>query len=181
MAADSGRMVWMDMEMTGLDPDRHVALEIATIVTNADLDVIAEGPVLAIARSDEELARIDDWSLRVHSESGLLERAQASGVSVREAERRTLAFLREWVREKRAPLCGNSVHQDRLFLRAEMPELEAYLNYRIVDVSSVKELVKRWYPRLPPLVKRRSHLALDDIHESIAELRYYRERVFRPG
>ena len=102
-------------------------------------------------------------------------------MSVGEAERRTLAFLREWVREKKAPLCGNSVHQDRLFLRAEMPDLEAYLNYRIVDVSSVKELVRRWYPRLPPLVKRRSHLALDDIHESIAELRYYRDRVFRPG
>ena len=167
------------MEMTGLDPDRHVTLEIATIVTDADLEVLAEGPVIAVARADEEMARIDDWSLRVHTESGLLERVSLSSVSVAEAERRTLEFLRDWVGEKEAPLCGNSVHQDRLFLRAEMPDLEAYLNYRIVDVSSIKELVKRWYPRLPPLIKRRSHLALDDIHESIEELRYYRERIFR--
>ena len=169
------------MEMTGLDPDIHVTLEIAVVVTNADLEVIAEGPVIAVARSDEEMSRIDDWSLRVHTESGLMERVQRSSVSVAEAERRTLEFLREWVGEKEAPLCGNSVHQDRLFLRAEMPDLEAYLNYRIVDVSSIKELVKRWYPRLPPLVKRRSHLALDDIRESIDELQYYRERVFRRG
>ncbi len=167
------------MEMTGLDPERHVALEIATIVTDADLEVLAEGPVIAVARADEEMARIDEWSLRVHTESGLLERVSLSSVSVAEAERRTLEFLRDWVGEKEAPLCGNSVHQDRLFLRAEMPDLEAYLNYRIVDVSSIKELVKRWYPRLPPLIKRRSHLALDDIHESIEELRYYRERIFR--
>ena len=169
------------MEMTGLDPEIHVTLEIAVVVTDADLEVIAEGPVIAVARSDEEMARIDDWSLRVHTESGLLERVQRSSVGVAEAERRTLEFLREWVGEKEAPLCGNSVHQDRLFLRAEMPDLEAYLNYRIVDVSSIKELVKRWYPRLPPLVKRRSHLALDDIRESIDELQYYRERIFRRG
>ena len=169
------------MEMTGLDPDIHVTLEIAVIVTNADLEVVAEGPVIAVARSDEEMARIDDWSLRVHSESGLLERVRRSSVGVAEAERRTLEFLREWVGEKEAPLCGNSVHQDRLFLRAEMPELEAYLNYRIVDVSSIKELVRRWYPRMPLLVKRRSHLALDDIRESIEELQFYRERVFRRG
>lgn len=169
------------MEMTGLDPEIHVTLEIAVVVTNADLEVVAEGPVIAVARSDEEMARIDDWSLRVHAESGLLERVRRSSVGVAEAERRTLEFLREWVGEREAPLCGNSVHQDRLFLRAEMPELESYLNYRIVDVSSIKELVKRWYPRLPPLVKRRSHLALDDIRESIEELQFYRERVFRRG
>lgn len=179
--ANSGRLVWIDMEMTGLDPEIHVTLEIAVVVTNADLEVVAEGPVIAVARSDEEMARIDDWSLRVHAESGLLERVRRSSVGVAEAERRTLEFLREWVGEREAPLCGNSVHQDRLFLRAEMPELESYLNYRIVDVSSIKELVKRWYPRLPPLVKRRSHLALDDIRESIEELQFYRERVFRRG
>ena len=179
--ANSGRLVWIDMEMTGLDPEIHVTLEIAVIVTNADLEVIAEGPVIAVARSDEEMARIDDWSLRVHSESGLLERVRRSPVGVAEAERRTLEFLREWVGEREAPLCGNSVHQDRLFLRAEMPDLESYLNYRIVDVSSIKELVKRWYPRMPMLVKRRSHLALDDIRESIEELQFYRERVFRRG
>lgn len=168
------------MEMTGLLPDRHVTLEIATLITDADLEVVAEGPVIAIARSDEEMANIDDWSLRTHTGSGLLERVQASTTGLAEAEQRTLDFVREWVRKKKAPLCGNSVHQDRLFLRAEMPKLEAYLNYRIVDVSTIKELVKRWYPHLPPHRKRRTHLALDDIRESIEELRYYREHIFVP-
>ena len=176
--ADLGRLVWIDMEMTGLDPDRHVTLEIATLITDPYLQVLAEGPVVAVARSDEEMARIDDWSLRTHTDSGLLERVQASAIGVEEAERLTLDFVREWVDEKKAPLCGNSVHQDRLFLRAEMPSLEAYLNYRIVDVSTIKELVKRWYPDLPSHRKRRAHLALDDIHESIDELRYYREHIF---
>ena len=176
--ADSGRLVWIDMEMTGLNPDRHVTLEIATIVTDAELEIIAEGPVLVVARSDEEMSRIEEWSLRTHTDSGLLARVQESSMNVAEAEQLTLDFVREWVGEKEAPLCGNSVHQDRLFLRAEMPALEAYLNYRIVDVSSIKELVKRWYPKLPPHRKRRSHLALDDIHESIEELRYYRDHIF---
>ena len=166
------------MEMTGLDPDRHVTLEIATLITDAYLETLAEGPVIAVTRSDEEMDRIDDWSLRTHTDSGLLERVQASTTGIAEAERLTLDFVREWVNEKKAPLCGNSVHQDRLFLRAEMPTLEAYLNYRIVDVSTIKELVKRWYPSLPPHRKRRSHLALDDIRESIEELQYYREHIF---
>lgn len=176
--ADSGRLVWIDMEMTGLDPDRHVTLEIATLITDADLEVVAEGPVIAVKRSDDEMARIDDWSLRTHTDSGLLARVQESTIGIEEAERLTLDFVREWVKEKKAPLCGNSVHQDRLFLRAEMRTLEAYLNYRIVDVSTIKELVKRWYPDLPPHRKRRAHLALDDIRESIEELRYYREHIF---
>lgn len=176
--AKSGRMVWIDMEMTGLDPERHVVLEIATIVTDAELDIVAEGPVFAVARSNEELDRIDAWSLNTHTESGLLERVKASRVSIDEAERETLSFIKDWVGAKEAPLCGNSVHQDRLFLSKEMPGLESYLHYRIVDVSSVKELVSRWYPSLRAPLKKGGHRALDDIRESIAELRFYRERVF---
>ena len=179
--ADSGRLVWVDMEMTGLDPNRHVTLEIATIITDADLQVIAEGPVIAVRRTQEELDRIDGWSLNTHTASGLLVRVEASSIDVAEAERLTLDFVRQWVAEKEAPLSGNSVHQDRLFLTREMPALESYLNYRIVDVSSVKELVKRWYPNLPTFQKKRNHLALDDIRESIQELSYYREHVFVRG
>ena len=159
------------MEMTGLDPNRHVTLEIATIITDADLQVIAEGPVIAVRRTQEELDRIDDWSLKTHMASGLLTRVEASSIDVAEAERLTLDFVRQWVAEKEAPLSGNSVHQDRLFLAREMPALESYLNYRIVDVSSVKELVKRWYPNLPTFQKKGNHLALDDIRESIEELK----------
>ena len=178
--AESGRMVWIDMEMTGLDPKRHVTLEIATLITDADLNVIAEGPVIPVARTAEELAAIDDWSRKTHTDTGLLRRVHASQADVREAERLTLEFVRQWVGPQESPLCGNSVHQDRLFLMKEMQELEAYLHYRIVDVSTVKELVRRWYPDLKPPPKKGSHRALDDIRESIAELRFYRERVFTP-
>ncbi|MEK9659536.1 MAG: oligoribonuclease [Chloroflexota bacterium] len=172
-------LVWVDLEMTGLDPSRHVIIEVASIVTDAHLNVLAEGPVLAVRRTEEELARIDEWSLGTHTASGLLERVRASEVDIAEAERRTLAFVREYVGEKAAPLCGNSVHQDRLFIAREMPAFDAYLHYRIVDVSSVKELVRRWYPRtLQAPSKKRTHLAMDDIMESIEELRWYRQRVF---
>ena len=177
--AETDLLVWMDLEMTGLSPERHVIIEIATLITNAGLDVIAEGPVLPVRRSEEELARIEPWSLRTHTASGLLERVRASTVDLHEAERLTLDFVRAWVGERAAPLCGNSVHQDRLFLAREMPALEGYLHYRIVDVSSIKELVRRWYPnglQAPP--KRGTHQALDDIQESIAELRWYKEHVF---
>ena len=166
------------MEMTGLDPERHVVIEIATLVTDGELDVLAEGPVIPIARSREEMERIDEWSLKTHTGSGLLERVGASTVDVAEAERRTLDFVKQWVGPREAPLCGNSVHQDRLFLMKEMKALEAYLHYRIVDVSSVKELVRRWYPGLRVPAKKGAHRALDDIRESIEELRFYRERVF---
>jgi oligoribonuclease len=175
----SAPLVWVDLEMTGLDPARHVIIEVASIVTDAHLNVIAEGPVLAVRRTDEELARIDEWSLRTHKASGLLARVRESAVDIAEAERRTLDFVREYVGEKASPLCGNSVHQDRLFIAREMPAFDAYLHYRIVDVSSVKELVRRWYPfSLQAPNKKGSHLALDDIRESIEELRWYRQRVF---
>ena len=175
---DAQRMVWIDLEMTGLDPSRHVIVEIATIVTDGQLEVLAEGPVLAVCRADEELARIDPWSDRTHTASGLLQRVHESTIDVQEAERQTLAFVRQWVGEKATPLCGNSVHQDRLFLAKEMPGLESHLHYRNVDVSTVKELVRRWYPGVQAPPKKGSHLALDDIRESIEELRWYRENVF---
>jgi oligoribonuclease len=173
------RLVWVDLEMTGLDPGPHRIIEIATVVTDSDLQVLAEGPVLAIRQPPEIIAAMDGWSRSTHTVSGLLARVAASNVDTAEAERRTLAFIREWVDQGASPLCGNSVHQDRRFLVGEMPELNAYLHYRLIDVSSVKELVRRWYPpefQAPP--KRGSHQALDDIRESIAELRWYRERVF---
>ena len=176
--AESDRLVWIDMEMTGLDPERHVVLEIATLVTDGDLNVLAEGPVVAVARAEEELARIDEWSLKTHTASGLLERVSASRVGVDEAERRTLDFVKQWVGPGEAPLCGNSVHQDRLFLMREMPALEAHLHYRNVDVSTLKELVRRWYPALKLPTKKGAHRALDDIRESIDELRFYRRQVF---
>ncbi len=176
--AESGRLVWIDLEMTGLDPERHVVIEIATVITDGDLNILAEGPAGAIARSEDELEPIDEWSRKTHTASGLLDRVRASTTGVAEAERQALDFLKEWVGAQEAPLCGNSVHQDRLFLMREMPELESYLHYRIVDVSSVKELARRWYPNLKVPVKQGTHRALDDIRESIEELRFYRQQVF---
>lgn len=177
---DKDRLVWIDMEMTGLDPIRHVVIEIATIVTDADLSILAEGPVIAIRRSDEEMDRIDDWSLHTHEASGLLKRVQESPYGISDAERETMRFLTQWVPAGKVPLCGNSVHQDRLFIAREMPALNAHLHYRIVDVSSIKELVTRWYPdSLRPPSKKRAHTALEDIRESINELRWYRQHIFR--
>lgn len=175
-----GTLVWIDLEMTGLDPDRYTILEIATIVTADDLTLVAEGPTFAIHHPDEVLEAMEAWSAEQHRASGLTERARRSTVSMREAEERTLDFLRRHVPAQTSPLCGNSVCQDRRFLARHMPELERYLHYRIIDVSTVKELVRRWYPEGPqPPEKRKTHRALDDIRESIAELRFYRDRFFR--
>ncbi len=173
------RLVWIDLEMTGLEPETCTILEIATIVTSADLEIVATGPNLAIHHPDEVLEAMDEWNTTHHTESGLVERVRASEISLAEAEAQTLEFLREWVDPGKAPLCGNSISQDRRFLRAYMPGLEEYFHYRNVDVSSIKELVKRWYADdyLPPR-KKAAHLALDDILESIDELRYYRTDIF---
>jgi len=177
---DPKNLVWMDLEMTGLDPERDVILEIATIVTDAQLGLLAEGPVFAIHQSDEVLERMDPWCVEHHGASGLTRRVRESRVTVQEAEERTLEFLRGWCLEKSSPLCGNSIHQDRRFLVRYMPRLNDYLHYRIVDVSSVKEIVERWYPKdFQPNMKKKSHLALDDIRESIEELREYRRKFFR--
>ncbi len=171
-------LVWIDCEMTGLDPKSDALLEIATIITDYDLEIVARGPVFAIRQSDAKLAAMDAWNRRTHKKSGLIERVRNEGVSVAEAERQTLAFVRRYCLKRSAPLCGNSIGQDKQFLAKYMPELHEYLNNRIVDASSIKLLVKQWY-KLQPFEKKESHRALDDIEESIAELRYYRENVFR--
>ncbi len=172
-------LVWIDMEMSGLFPATCRILEIATIVTDGDLNVVAEGPDLVVHQPDAVLEAMDEWNREHHGASGLAEAVRKSTISVAEAERRTLDFLKQHCTPGESPLCGNSVGQDRLFLARYMPELEAFLNYRIVDVSSVKEVVLRWYPALEIPTKREAHRALEDIHESIEELRFYREKVFR--
>lgn len=180
MAAADTRLVWMDMEMSGLDPDTNVILEIATLVTDNELSIVAEGPSLAIHQPRELLDRMDDWNREHHTASGLSERVLASVVSTQEAERQTLEFVRRHCGARLSPLCGNSIYQDRRFLVRYMPRLEAYVHYRNIDVSTVKELVRRWYPDGPkPPEKKHAHLALDDIKESIEELRFYREHYFK--
>lgn len=172
-------LVWMDMEMTGLDPEGDTILEIATLVTTNALDLVGEGPVLAIGHPQQVLDAMDQWNREHHAASGLTVRALASSVSVAEAEAQTLAFVKTYCPERTSPLCGNSVHQDRRFLARYMPKLDAYLHYRNIDVSTVKELVRRWYPNGPqPPEKKHAHLALDDIRESIEELRFYQQHYF---
>ena len=180
MEAISEHLVWVDLEMSGLDPELHTILEIATIVTDNDLHIVAEGPVRAIHQPESVLAAMDDWNREHHAASGLTERVRASTHSLAEAEQETLHFVQRYCAERSSPLCGNSIHQDRRFLVRYMPRLDAYLHYRNIDVSTVKELVRRWYPNgPPPPEKRHAHLALDDIRESIDELRFYRQHVFR--
>ncbi len=176
----TGSLVWMDMEMTGLDPDRDTVLEIATLVTDDDLNIIAEGPVFAVTQTEATLAGMDEWNQRTHGESGLLDRVRKSGVSLAEAESQTLQFIKAHVGEKTAPLCGNTVWQDRRFLFRYMPTLEAYLHYRIIDVSTLKELARRWQPTIASgFRKQGAHTALADIRESLDELRYYRSTFLR--
>ncbi len=177
-------LLWMDLEMTGLDPDRDTILEVATLITTGGLDLVAEGPVLVIHQSAERLARMDEWNREHHGASGLTQRVLASTLSMAAAEQAVLQFVRQYCPARSSPLCGNSICQDRRFLARHMPELEAYLHYRNIDVSTLKELVRRWYPDGPQAPeKRHLHLALDDIRESIDELRFYRRHYFRnpPG
>lgn len=179
MSQSPNNLVWMDLEMTGLDPESDTILEIATVITDADLNVLAEGPNLAIHHPEPVLDEMSDWCKEHHGASGLSDRVRRSNIDMAAAEAETLAFIRRYVPDRTSPLCGNSIHQDRRFLVRYMPSLEAALHYRNVDVSTIKELARRWYPALPPVAKQASHLALDDIRESIAELRSYRERLFR--
>lgn len=172
------RMVWIDLEMTGLDLARESIIEIATVVTDGQLNVLATGPNLAITVPESLIEGMDEWNTRHHHRSGLVDRIRNEGVSVKEAEQATLSFLREWVDENTAPLCGNSVWNDRQFMAKEMPELLDFLHYRMVDVSTVKELSRRWYSNVPRYPKKGAHLALDDILESIEELKYFRKHVF---
>ena len=172
-------MVWIDLEMTGLDLENESIIEIATLITDAELNIIAEGPNLAIKVEEELLENMDEWNTTHHNASGLVDRIRTEGVSLEDAIDQTCKFLEENIEPGTAPLCGNSVHNDRAFLAKEMPEVLAMLHYRIVDVSTIKELVRRWYPELPRYHKKEAHRALDDIIESIEELRHYRKLVFK--
>ena len=179
-AKDNSRLIWIDLEMTGLDTQNDRIIEIATVVTDKDLNVLAEGPVLAIHQPEDILAGMDDWNQRQHGGSGLLQRVRDSQLTVTEAERQTLAFLTPWLEARQSPMCGNSICQDRRFLAREMPTLERFFHYRNLDVSTIKELARRWSPKvLDGLNKSSTHLALDDIHESIAELKHYRQHFIR--
>jgi oligoribonuclease len=180
--ASPGVLVWMDLEMTGLDIARHVIVEVATLVTDDDLAIVAEGPDLVVSATPDQLAGMDDFVRDMHTKSGLLEQITASTVSLEEAGAATLEFIRTHVKKARTvPLAGNSIGTDRRFLAAQLPEIEEYLHYRSVDVSTVKELARRWYPEVMAgaPTKAAGHRAMDDIRESVAELAYYRTTVFR--
>ena len=174
--SQNDNLVWMDLEMTGLDPEHDVIIEIATIVTDGDLNIIAEGPVIAVSQPDVLLDAMDEWNTRTHGNSGLTQRVKESSIDAREAERQTLEFLQQYVKPGTSPLCGNSIHQDRRFLVKYMPQLEVYMHYRNIDVSTLKELAKRWKPEVvASFEKKGSHQALDDIRESIDEMLHYRQ------
>ena len=180
MAVDSENLIWIDLEMTGLDCDNDVIIEIATIVTDKNLNILAEGPVLAIHQADETLAAMDDWNQKHHGQSGLVDRIKASTVDEAEAEKQTLDFLKQWLPARKSPMCGNSICQDRRFLHRCMPELEQFFHYRNLDVSTLKELAARWAPDIQKgFNKKSAHLALDDIRESIDEMKYYREHFIK--
>jgi oligoribonuclease len=180
MAQDSQHLIWIDLEMTGLDPDNDLIIEIATVVTDKDLNILAQGPVLAVHQSDAALAAMDEWNQKHHGQSGLIDRVKASTIDEAEAERLTIEFLKQWVPENTSPICGNSIGQDRRFLYRYMPKLEAYFHYRNIDVSTLKELAARWAPEVKNgFNKESTHQALDDIIESIEELRYYREHFIK--
>jgi oligoribonuclease len=180
MAQDPNTLIWLDMEMTGLEPERDRIIEIALVLTNEKLETLAEAPVIVVHQPDSVLDAMDDWNKNTHGKSGLLERVRASTVAEAEAEAQMLAFLQQWVPARTSPMCGNSVCQDRRFLARWMPAFEAWFHYRNLDVSTLKELAKRWRPEVYQGVKKAgSHTALADIHESIAELRHYRDNFLR--
>lgn len=180
MTASAERLIWIDLEMTGLTPDYDHIIEIATIVTDYELNVLAEGPVIAVHQSQANLDKMDDWNVRTHSQSGLVERVKASKINEQQASDATIEFLQQWVTAGSSPMCGNSICQDRRFLAKHMPELEAYFHYRNLDVSTLKQLAKYWAPDVANgLTKQGAHTALADIRESIEELKYYRANLFK--
>ncbi|MGB0954533.1 MAG: oligoribonuclease [Panacagrimonas sp.] len=172
----ASNLIWIDLEMTGLEPQRHRIIEMAALITDSALNILAESPVIAVHQDEEELAAMDQWNTRQHGGSGLTERVRQSRIDEAQAQARMLAFLRQWVPPGVSPMCGNSICQDRRFLARWMPELERYFHYRNLDVSTLKELCARWKPEIAAgFTKQSTHLALDDIRDSVAELRYYRE------
>ncbi|GGC58099.1 oligoribonuclease [Marinobacter halophilus] len=178
--SNGNRLVWIDLEMTGLDPEKERIIEMATIITDSELNTVAEGPVIAIHQPDSLLDSMDEWCTNTHGASGLTQRVKDSSISETEAEQQTLEFLKQHLIKGQSPLCGNSIGQDRRFLVKYMPELEGFFHYRNLDVSTVKELARRWRPDVLDGVKKKgSHLALDDIRDSIEELRHYREHFFK--
>ncbi len=182
MPANAHNLIWIDLEMTGLNPEKDRIIEMATVVTDSNLHILAEGPVFAIQQPDALLAGMDEWNTEHHHRSGLVARVKESCISEQQAEASTLAFLQEYVPEGKSPMCGNSVWQDRRFLTRYMPMLEKYFHYRLIDVSTLKELALRWTPKIySGFQKESQHLALADIRDSIEELRYYREKLLVPA
>lgn len=180
MAQDPNALIWIDIEMSGLDPERERVLELAIVITDAQLNTVAEAPVLVVHQSDAVLDAMDNWNQSTHRKSGLIDRVKASTLTEADAENRMIEFLAQYVPSGASPICGNSVHQDRRFLVKYLPKLDAYFHYRMIDVSTIKELTRRWKPEvLAGMVKHGKHEALADIHESIEELRYYRAQIMK--
>jgi oligoribonuclease len=179
---NAGNLIWVDLEMTGLDPERDVVIEIATIITDTNLNTLAEGPVIALHQSDARLDAMDEWNTTHHNRSGLVDRVKASEHTEQSATDETIAFMEQWVPRGASPMCGNSICQDRRFMARHLPQLESFFHYRNLDVSTLKILMQRWRPELESgFTKTGTHLALDDIRESIEEMRYYREHFLRLG
>ncbi|MBK4775723.1 oligoribonuclease [Candidatus Pantoea edessiphila] len=179
MMISENNLIWIDLEMTGLDPEKDRIIEIATVITDINLNILAKGPVIAVYQSDKQIQHMNDWNLQVHTNSGLLNRVKESKYKEKDAEELVVEFLKQWVPEKKSPICGNSICQDRRFLFKYMNKLEAYFHYRCLDVSTLKELATRWKPEILYNIKKTcSHVALNDILDSIAELAYYRKYLF---